>query len=274
MRSKIFPCFLLVLFIVGCQPSEEVAPKDYELVPDDDGILVEKFDSTNTDENRYNKNNTIFKVGTSFKYDFEHLTPAGEVTYFKINEDQKGWIFVDAEATDSLVVKSVVIDVINGNPMAQFLPDYNQTVIAYMLVEGIPFSMSGVIENEASVWMHPPREHYFKILELNPFPYIKAPYEVGTTWTWDLAIGSSWADERWKTWEGVIENKYQYEITDQVTLETDMGDLDCFVIESSAESRIGETALTAYFHPEYGFVRLNYTNIDGSKTNLVLTEKL
>ena len=59
-----------------------------------------------------------------------------------------------------------------------------------------------------------------------------------------------------------------------MTLETDMGDLDCFVIESSAESRIGETALTAYFHPEYGFVRLNYTNIDGSKTNLVLTEKL
>jgi hypothetical protein len=194
--------------------------------------------------------------------------------YFQIDENLKGWTFVDEEATDSLIVKSVVIDVVNGNPMSQFLPDYNQTVIAYELIEGIPFSMSGVIENEANVWMHPPREHYFKILELNPFPYIKAPYEVGTTWTWDLGIGSSWADERWKTWEGVIENTYQYEITDQVTLETDMGDLDCFVIESSAESRIGETALTAYFHPEYGFVRLNYTNIDGSKTNLVLTEKL
>jgi len=265
--------FILPLFtIVSCQSSKDDNKKDYELILDDDGILVEKFDSTNLDENRYNKNNIVFKVGTTFRYDFEHLTTTGEVKFFKINEDSEGWGFVNAEATDSLIVKSVVIQVINGNPMAQYIPDYNQTAIAFKLIKGAPYSMSGAIENEANIWIHPPREHYFKILELNPFPFIKAPYKIGTKWTWSLTIGNGYSDDRWKTWEGLIENKYQYEITNKRVLETAIGDLECFVIESSAESRMGQTALKAYFHPEFGFVRLNYTNIDGSKTNLVLME--
>ena len=128
--------------------------------------------------------------------------------------------------------------------------------------------MSGAIENEANVWIHPPRDKYFKILELNPFPYAKAPYEIGTKWTWNLGIVDHWADERWKVWEGQIENEYDYEITNKRTLKTGIGEIECFVIESNAKSRIGETKLTAYFNTEYGFVKLDYTNIDGSKTNL------
>jgi hypothetical protein len=234
--------------------------------------MVEKFDSLNVDENRFNENNKIFKVKTSFKYDFEHITTTGEKKYFKIGHNREGWEFVSPEAKDSLVVKSLVIEVINGNPMAQFIPEYNQTAIAYKLIPDFPFTMSGVIENEANIWVHPPREHYFNILELNPFPYIKAPYEIGTQWTWKLLIGSQWGDERWKTWDGNIENNYRYEITDNVKLQTNLGELDCLVIESKAESRLGETFLKAYFNDTYGFVKLNYTNIDGSRTNLILSQ--
>jgi len=50
------------------------------------------------------------------------------------------------------------------------------------------FSMSGTIENEGNVWIHPPRDNYFKIIELNPFPYIKAPYNIGAKWAWKLKI--------------------------------------------------------------------------------------
>ena len=132
--------------------------------------------------------------------------------------------------------------------------------------------MSGAIENEGNVWIHPPRDKYFEILELNPFPYIKAPYNIGTKWTWRLDIGDSWADGRWKLWNGSIENKYYYEITGKQTLKMALGEVECFVIESDAKSRIGETKLTAYFNTKFGFVKLNYTNIDGSKTNLVLEE--
>lgn len=42
--------------------------------------------------------------------------------------------------------------------------------------------------------------------------------------------------------------------------------------ESTATSRIGSTQLTAYFHPGYGFVKVDYTNIDPSKTVLELVD--
>lgn len=263
---------LAVHTIISCNSKVDKSKKDYDLVPDDDGILVENFDSTQVDINKYNKNNIIYKVGISFKYDFEHLTTNGEKKYFKIVDDGEGWAFVSSETEDSLVVKSLIIQVMNGNPMAQFIPDYNQTAIAYKLIPGIPFTMSGVIENEANIWVHPPREHYFKILELNPFPYIEAPYEIGTQWKWKLQIGSQWGDDRWKTWEGNIENNYRYEITDKIKLQTNFGEIECLVIESTAESTLGITHLTSYFNANYGFVKLNYTNIDGSRTHLELSE--
>ena len=156
--------------------------------------------------------------------------------------------------------------------MSNSIPDYSQTNLKYSLYDETSYSMSGVIENEANVWMHPPRDYYFKILELNPFPYIKAPFEIGNKWKWSLKIGDSWADERWKMWQGSIENKYEYEIVDKRKLETELGELSCYIIKSNAKSRIGKTELTAFFHEKYGFVKLNYINIDGTKTNLELIE--
>ena len=147
--------------------------KNYELIPDDLNILVEKFDSTDVDINRYNHNNNVYKPGAIFTYKYKHQDTAENIKYFKVDQDFNSWTFIDSSAADSETIKSVAIEVINGNPMSEYIPDYNQTVLAYKLRESIPFSMSGAIENEANVWIHPPRDHYFEILELNPFPYIK-----------------------------------------------------------------------------------------------------
>ncbi len=255
----------------ACQSNPENT-KNYELVTDNDGILVEEFDSSVVDENKYNQNNEIYKVGSSFTYSFEHITPDGEKRYFNIHEDGESWQFTDSKDADSSTIKTIHIGVMYGNPMAKYYPDYNQSALSYRSGQTNSFSMSGAIENEGNVWIHPIRQNYFKILELNPFPYIKAPYKVGTEGSWELIIGSHHGDDRWKVWEGNIESKYEYRITDEMKLETNLGAIDCFVIESKAISRIGETALTAYFNPKYGFVKLDYTNIDGSKTHLELTE--
>ncbi|MDO1512386.1 hypothetical protein Q2T41_06940 [Maribacter confluentis] len=241
------------------------------MIVDDDGILVEKFDSTVDDENRYNHNNVIYKVGNCFKYKFEHITVDNRKKFFKIIADNSGWEFVNEEDKNQTPIKSLTMEVANGNPLANYIPDNNQTVLIYKLTED-SYSTTGAIENEGNIWIHPPRDKYFEILELNPFPYIKAPYEIGNKWSWNLIIGDMWADGRWKLWQGQIENKYEYEITDKQTLKTDIGKIECFVIESNAISRIGETKLTAYFNVDYGFVKLDYINIDGSKTNLELAE--
>ena len=113
---------------------------------------------------------------------------------------------------------------------------------------------------------------YFTILELNPFPYIKAPYQAGTEWTWKLAIGGQWGDARWKEWEGNIINNYNYKILGEIPLKTELGSLKCLIVEGTATSDLGTTKLISYFNEDYGFVKLEYTNIDGSKTFLDILE--
>jgi hypothetical protein len=85
-----------------------------------------------------------------------------------------------------------------------------------------------------------------------------------------LEFGSHWADKRWLTWEGSNENTYSYEITDKLTLQTTLGRLECFVVKGLAKSNIGQTHLTAYYNNEYGFIKLDYINIDGTKTVIEL----
>ena len=272
MKPTILIILILSLSFANCQSKPEPVKKNYELVADDINIMVEKFDSTVVDENRYNHNNIVYKVGSRFKYSFAHITADNQKKYFKIINESSGWVFVNEEDKDYECLTSVIMRVSSGNPMADFMPDYDQTGLIYILNGENGYSSTGAIENEANTWIHPPRSKYFQILELNPFPYIKAPYKIGTKWTWSLKIGDPWGDERWKVWKGGIENKYTYEITGQETLKTALGDIECFIIESEATSRIGETSLTAYFNEKYGFVKLAYTNIDGSKTNLELTE--
>lgn len=275
MRNNLI-IVIFIIFIGSCT-DENTTEKNqhkfdqYKLV-EMNGVLVEQFDSTIIDENKYNYNNNIYNIGSSLKYKFEHITQKNEVKLFKNTHNGARWEFVDAKNADSTTIKTIEISVANGNSIARDFPDYNQTVIHYKLGKENTFSKTGAIENEGNVWIHPPRKNYFEILELNPFPYIKAPYKIGTKWTWKLKIGDHWANKQWKVWNGEIENKYNYEITDKVTLKTNLGDMDCFEITSIATSRLGETKLVAYFNLIYGFVKLDYTNIDGSKTILELIE--
>lgn len=282
MKIK-FVIFILCTIIFQCCKNEtkkldsnlkdkNIAFPTYELIGEGENIIVESFDSTVADLNKYNYNNIIFKVGTEFIYSYQHITKNNEVQFFKKTEDNSGWEFLDSDSTDFSTTHTLTISVLDGNPMSNGIPNYNQTNLKYILFDESSFSMSGVIENEANLWMHPPRDYYFRILELNPFPYIKVPYEIGNKWNWSLKIGDGWADERWKVWKGTIDNEYKYEIIDKIKLETEFGKLDCYVIESSAKSRIGKTKLTAFFNEKYGFVKLNYKNIDGTKTNLELIE--
>jgi hypothetical protein len=118
---------------------------------------------------------------------------------------------------------------------------------------------TGAIENEMNVWIHPPRNDFFKILEINP--YIKTPYQARTKWNWSLEIGDHWSDKRWLEWKGDIENQYNYEIKGKKNIVTKLGNLECYVVYAQANSRICKTELVSYFNPKFGFVKLEYTNI-------------
>ncbi len=285
LQTVVAICLTSLFFACEPPPPQEVpvVPKKqlaYELVKKD-GIFAEKFDSKEKDQNRYNYNNNIFEIGNEYTYDYYHLDKNGKKQLWESTKGENyraDWKFVPYKADHPRAITQVSFTVIEGlEPFIKYTPDYNQTIvkISYLNHEGKPKLREeiGLIENEKNLWMHPPRTKFFSILEINPFPFIQAPYEVGTKFEWSLEVSETWGDKRWKTWSGTINNKQTYEITGKEKVKTGVGELDCFKVEAKANSSIGESGLVSYFHPDYGFVKLDYSNIDGSKTVLELKKK-
>jgi len=250
-----------------------------------DGVFIE-IRPDNTNSNRYTEDNEIYQIDNAYYFNYQYITKDGEELYYQhlyepyiTTEDGKKveklfispeWEFVSKEKSSDETITAfrmkVLPDMCNGTQSCiEFRYITNNGEIVPM------WEKTGLIENEKNIWQHPPRRFLFKISELNPFPFIQKPYEKGNTWNWSLEIGDDWGDYRWKEWDGIIENQYVYEIIDTNSMiHTSMGDLICYKINSYAESELGKTYLTAYFNEIYGFVRLEYINIDGSMLNIEL----
>ena len=85
-----------------------------------------------------------------------------------------------------------------------------------------------------------------------------------------MKVGDYWGDDRWKKWQGSIELHYEYTIVSQEVIDLPMGKLQCWKVAATATSAVGRTELISYFNEQHGFVKLDYLNIDGSRTVLVL----
>lgn len=244
------------------------AQQAYELVPYLGDLKVERFDTTSTDENWFNHNNRIYTVGSSFTYQYDYFTKDGKPQNFAYSADD--WQFIEPKSNE---VQTVTMKIRSGRkPLSDWIPDYNQTVISYHLYNNTYFEMTGLIENEANIWLHPPRDGLYKILELNPFPSISYPLEIDRSWEWSLPVGSVYSDKRWAIWEGVIENKMTYKMTERKIKETIWGSLEIWIIEAEASNVIGKTSLKASFNDSLGFIEMNFVNIDGSSLAFKLVE--
>ena len=248
----------------------------YKLVERFNGIHFEKFDSSITDENRFNYNNNIYKVDKEFFYSYEYFTKSGKQLLF---EDQNNgqWTLTDVENESRNTIVGIKLKVLPG--VSNIIKDYDETLAREVYIKNDRSNcedqpITGLIENEKNVWLHPFRQCLFSILETSPFPYVKAPIEIGNKWKWSLLIGAKWFPEEFKNLPSNIENKTDYEITDTLTLNSKLGRLKCFKIEGVATNSVGRSYLTSYFNLRYGFVRLEYLNIDGSRIVLNLEEVL
>lgn len=237
------------------------------------GLDFEVPATSNTDENFFNRDNKIYRPGREFLFSYT-FSKNGESSYCRIPErgdsDRKKWTFVDPKNADSLTIKFIGIKVLDGyGGLESLFPDYSQTVIQQryfsadesLLVEGT----TGLAENRANLWIHPFRAKMFSVTQLSPFPFVKFPLKIGKQWKWKLEdIQERWSDPRFVEYEGTLTGSYVYQITKRVRLKTSIGKLDCYVIESKATNRVGSALLKGYFNRKFGFVRLEYTNIDSS----------
>ncbi len=258
MKTK----YILIVLLLQNLACSEVKEKKLE-----DGVYIEQFEQDNQDENKYNSDNIIYTVGT--KLTFDYVFSKNNIDYmYEQNGDEWELVSKKHSKEHPNAVNKIILKVQNGNAMTRVNPNYNQSNIMYQYTPFESTDMTGLVENDKNIWFHPPRRSLFKILELNPFPFVKFPVEIGNTWQWTLNIGDQWGDKRWKTWEGSIQNKCTYKVEGLEKIATPFGKLACYTIVATGESKVGKTSLKAYFNKQLGFVRLDYSNIDGSTLNL------
>lgn len=246
------------------------------------GVLVEKLPPDNKDPNRYNADNKIYKPGRVFVYGYYYESVNGQrLLAQNIQSDSipmsRAWQFVFANQVNTLTITDFLYKVEDGmGILGKVRDDYCRTTVQinYSMPVGIGDfkEYSGFIENPEGVWIYPPRQKIFGVLAMNPQPYIKAPFEIGHQWDWTFSVGAAYSDSRWIEWGRTLVTKCRYQIIDKKMIDTPLGQLECFEINSFGENSLGKTQLTAYFHEEYGFVQMNYLNIDGSKMIIVLKE--
>lgn len=119
---------------------------------------------------------------------------------------------------------------------------------------------TGIIENKEKIWMHPFRSNQFVSTEVSPFPMVQLPLSIGKTWNRTLNLSYGWGKWSHKS----ISNFY--EVTNKKSIPVDFTGkklLNCWVINSSAKMDLGTSYLKSYFHPSYGFVKLEYSDYLG-----------
>lgn len=238
----------------------------------------QQYDSVVIEEDSIDSNNKIYKPGTVFIYDYEIIENDKKYKLKKNKnrynqEKKKREVYFELIQTESDSIGTDKIHLLVKPIEDTDRTNENQTQISY-LEEPMYASLSstGAVENSNNVWIHPIREGFFNSLETAPFPFIKSPLEIGTKWSDQMLIGEGWGNEMWGKWKGQLLLTYNYKISEKKTIKTGIGEIDCFVIESTAESDIGTTKLTSYFSEKYGFARLEYELLNELKVNMWLID--
>ena len=130
-----------------------------------------------------------------------------------------------------------------------------------------PQSVTGVIERDNWVWMHPFRGNQYQFTETAPFPQVYLPLSIGGKYNGGrLKIGEGWGAWKGTTW------RRRYKVTGNSTREYGSERMEnCWRIEARSRNfRFGTSKLIFWYHEEYGFVEMFYTNYKKQTLHLKL----
>ncbi len=276
MRKR-FLLLLSLLAFVACQSESEPLPPFYNVE------APEQFKDVGPLNTAFTQDNFIYKPGKIFTFEYTYTSEEGQEILIGVDAESEAfgqgtipWKLVPvADATISdYPVASVGISVFaTQTPMVGFLPE--QTIIRYGFyneVGEIGFGeLTGLIEDSTKVWLHPPRALGFVILEFSPFPEILKPFDKDTSWVREMHIPQQWSEKLNLDVDGSTSMQITYKQGAQQTMTTPLGELDCYKVTAESTGKLGQTQATFYFHEEFGFVQMEYDNIDGSRLQFVLT---
>jgi hypothetical protein len=262
--------------VVGAQD----AGFEADLFTIDDGIYVESFRTIDKECRAQTKDNAIFKPSSHRRYGyciertkdfcekFMYVEPKG-TSIFALRD---AWKFYGDSIPDQNVVEFLDISV--SPDQCLFGSDYPQTIIRYTYrnaaLDSIGSETTGLIENTRNLWIHPPRSQAFLILETAPFPYVSHPVEIGKEYHWSLNIDPIWASKKHMIWNYPLDNQCSYYVNSFSLRETHLGQILCYEIQATCNNRLGQSLLTMWYHPIYGFVKLDFDNLNNTRITLDL----
>ncbi len=267
----------------------------------ENGIYIEIPDTKDTIPYKYSIDNVSYVVNKEFVYDYVYIDSNHRKFKFIKNNKYTFENPLNLIQSDSLVGNYIdKIKITVCDPLELFSlydTSYTQTIFSYDYLSNKSNSedslckfykknnryyhqpcgdeYTGLIDNKMNLWIHPPRQFTFRILQLCPYPFYYLDENVNN-WTWELTTSGLYLDNRWIKSTESITIKYDYKRMPEEKLKTPLGDIQCKVTYAIGTitngSIISYTSLKSYYHPNYGFVKLEYNLINKNKIIIDLIE--
>ncbi len=257
---------ILIFFITACVQSPDFYTYDYPAFALDEGPH-----NPNVDDN------IIFKGGRVFTYSYQIFDSLGTeekiiTTYNFTKYNPVDWKREKLPVEDVLVseypIDSIRIKVFNNTGNSTQADQQTMIVYEYFNEKGtiVPETeRTGLFEDSTSIALNPPRNSGFALLQFSPYPEIEFPLSIGKTWNSSQTIPIEWAELVRLEFENPVNVYSTFTVKEQTTLDTPLGMLPVWVIEAVGENRFRDTKTILYFNEAFGFVKMEFDNVDGSR---------
>ena len=268
MRS----CFFAVLLIVQLSALAQQKESFYDMeIP----AVMKDSEAVNPDK----AGNIIFLAQRVFTYNYT-LSKNGRNYHYAVLQDERAktdpaYQYVDwlAIPVDSIYqnpsvypITAFQLSVYKGNTS----PDQTKTKYEYLNNNKRVFlgERSTVTESPGRLIVQPAHSHGFIFTWFNPLPMVLLPLFPGKTWTQFFSVRNEdlkKAKIKYESADGLLHLNMEYKVIGEVNLNTRLGVMFCRKIEASASGALGTTFATFYFNEQWGFVKTEYRNLDGSE---------
>lgn len=222
----------------------------------------------------------IYKRSKTYIYEAYYLKPNGDTLtkeIIKLHPLGRPWIFQFSQTAYEVEYNTIGDSLLNWiNPINR-RQNFREVLKEKAVTDSIPYiehwskiDRSGAVENKEEVWTHPFRSNQYVYTEIAPFPEInRQKLYKDSTWESGLILG-------WDNWNGKI--YYEYKVLGKKDYYYQSVSLkNCWEINASGKHSnpdLGVNWTHFLFHPNNGFVELNYTFYNGVKIDFKLIKIL
>lgn len=134
-------------------------------------------------------------------------------------------------------------------------------------------STTGIYEEEECIWLHPPRQDAFSILEYSPWPHICFPVQENPGWNKEFIPGPNWINEKYNIGRNTkLSFTYKNKGSVVQRLKFLNKEVTCWQIDAVSVKSEYPSSFSGLFNAEYGFIRMEFRNVDHSLITLELSQ--